>query len=73
MISQRVYGIALGDEDANDADRLRADAMMRLPVAGIRPSGSGADSQRISDPGHSLVEEKHRVGRVQAVGHKGRQ
>lgn len=34
MLSQRVYGIALGYEDANDAERLRSDAMMRLVVAG---------------------------------------
>lgn len=34
MLSQRVYGMALGYEDANDADRLRRDAMMRLVVAG---------------------------------------
>ncbi|HYC56045.1 MAG TPA: IS1380 family transposase [Candidatus Binatia bacterium] len=34
MLTQRVYGIALGYEDANDADRLRGDVMMRLMVAG---------------------------------------
>lgn len=34
MLSQRVFGIALGYEDANDANRLRGDAMMRMLVTG---------------------------------------
>lgn len=51
MLSQRVYGIALGYEDANDADRLRGDAMMRLLVA-----GDAAGKELASQPSLSRFE-----------------
>ena len=51
MLSQRVYGIDLGYEDANDADRLRGDAKMRLLVA-----GDAAGEDMASQPSLSRFE-----------------
>lgn len=63
MLSQRVYGIALGYEDANDADRLRGDAMMRLLVAG---DASGDDLA--SQPSLSRFENAATIGGLYRMG-----
>ena len=57
MLRQRVYGIALGYEDANDADRLRGDAMMRLLV-----TGDAAGEDLASQPSLSRFENAATIG-----------
>ncbi|MFN2374944.1 MAG: IS1380 family transposase [Candidatus Binatia bacterium] len=63
MFSQRVYGIALGYEDANDADRLRRDAMMRLVVA-----GDAAGQELASQPSLSRFENSATIGGLYWMG-----
>lgn len=57
MLSQRVYGLALGYPDTNDADRLRKDAMMRLVV-----SGDAAAEELASQPSLSRFENSATIG-----------
>lgn len=45
LIRQRVYQIAAGYEDCNDADELRKDPMFKATVAGRRPGGRDLASQ----------------------------
>lgn len=63
MFSQRVYGLALGYEDANDADRLRGDAMMRLVVA-----GDAAGEELASQPSLSRFENSTTIGGLYRMG-----
>jgi hypothetical protein len=63
MLRQRVYGIALGYEDANDADRLRLDAMMRLLV-----TGDGAGEDLASQPSLSRFENAATIGSLYGMG-----
>lgn len=51
MLRQRVFSIALGYEDANDAGRLRSDAMLRLLV-----TGDAAGQDLASQPSLSRFE-----------------
>ena len=53
LISQRVYGIALGYEDINDHDRLRHDVVMGVLCEKSDPSGSGRARQR--DQGKAIA------------------
>lgn len=63
MLRQRVFGIALGYEDANDADRVRKDAMMRLVV------GGDADGQVLaSQPSLSRFENSTTIGGLYGMG-----
>jgi hypothetical protein len=63
MLRQRVYGIALGYEDTNDADRLRLDAMMRLLV-----TGDGAGEDLASQPSLSRFENAATIGSLYGMG-----
>ncbi len=49
LVAQRVYGLALGYEDLNDHDQLRADPMMGLLVGKVEPQGT--DRRREQDRG----------------------
>ena len=53
LISQRVYGIALGYEDLNDHDHLRHDVVMGLLCEKTDPSGSNRARQR--DQGKAIA------------------
>jgi hypothetical protein len=53
LISQRVMGLALGYEDLNDHDHLRADQLLALAVGKADPSGQ--DRQRERDQGKPLA------------------
>ncbi len=53
LISQRVYGVALGYEDLNDHDRLRHDVVMGVLCEKSDPSGSGRARQR--DQGKAIA------------------
>lgn len=57
MLSQRIYGLALGYPDTNDADRLRKDAMMRLVV-----SGDASAEDLASQPSLSRFENSTTIG-----------
>lgn len=63
MFTQRVYGLALGYEDTNDADRLRKDAMMRLVVA-----GDAAGEDLASQPSLSRFENSATIGGLYRMG-----
>ena len=65
MFSQRVYGLGLGYEDANDAGRLRKDAMMRLVVA-----GDAAADDLASQPSLSRFENSATIGGLYRMGTK---
>lgn len=45
LLAQRIFGLALGYPDANDAGRMAADPMMRLLIDGGDGSGSSLASQ----------------------------
>ncbi|HYD49659.1 MAG TPA: IS1380 family transposase [Terriglobales bacterium] len=62
MLRQRVFGIALGYEDANDADRMRNDAMMRLVVG-----GDAAGQDLASQPSLSRFENSTTIGSLYAM------
>ena len=53
LISQRVYGIALGYEDLNDHDRLRADPLLAVLCGKTDPSGQDRRCER--DKGKALA------------------
>jgi len=53
LISQRVYGIALGYEDLNDHDSLRHDVMMGVLCEKVDPSGN--DRVRERDQGKAIA------------------
>jgi hypothetical protein len=53
LISQRVYGIALGYEDLNDHDRLRHDVVMGVLCEKSEPSGK--DRVRKRDEGKAIA------------------
>ena len=53
LISQRVYGIALGYEDLNDHDRLRADPLLAVLCGKTDPSGQ--DRRCARDKGKALA------------------
>lgn len=63
MLSQRVYGLALGYPDTNDADRLRKDGMMRLVV-----SGDAAAEELASQPSLSRFENSATIGGLYRMG-----
>ncbi len=46
LVAQRVHGIALGYEDLNDHDALRADSLLALLVGKTDPSGAGRARKR---------------------------
>lgn len=45
LVRQRVYQIAAGYEDCNDADHLRGDPMLKASVSGAKPDGRDLASQ----------------------------
>ena len=53
MVSQRVYGLALGYEDLNDHDQLRRDLLLAL-LAG-KSDVTGQDRRREEDRGNALA------------------
>jgi hypothetical protein len=53
LIAQRVYGLALGYEDLNDHDQLRADPLMAVLANHADPTGDGRLRQR--DKGKALA------------------
>ncbi len=53
LVAQRVYGLALGYEDLNDHDRLRADPMLAIAVGKKDPTGKSRQSER--DRGYALA------------------
>jgi hypothetical protein len=53
LISQRVYGVALGYEDLNDHDRLRHDVVMGVLCEKSDPSGS--ERVRKRDQGKAIA------------------
>ncbi len=63
LVSQRVYGLALGYEDLNDHDTLRSDPMLALMVGDSDPTGG--DRRRKSDRGKALAG-KSTLNRLEA-------
>lgn len=53
LLSQRVYGLALGYEDLNDHDRLRHDPLWALLSGKADPTG--AERHKVSDRGKALA------------------
>jgi hypothetical protein len=53
VLRQRVYGLALGYEDLNDHDRLRADPLLASLCGKADPLGQ--DRSRAQDRGHALA------------------
>jgi hypothetical protein len=53
LVAQRVYGLALGYEDLNDHDQLRADPMMGVLVGKAEPKGT--DRRRVADRGKACA------------------
>ena len=53
MVAQRVYGLALGYEDLNDHDRLRADPLLAVLAGSEDPGGSERRNER--DRGKALA------------------
>jgi len=53
LVSQRVYGLALGYDDLNDHDRLRCDPMLALAVG--KGGITGNDRVRERDRGNALA------------------
>jgi Transposase DDE domain group 1 len=49
LVGQRVYGLALGYEDLNDHDQLRADPMLAVLIGKAEPKGT--DRRRVPDRG----------------------
>jgi Transposase DDE domain group 1 len=65
LISQRVYGIALGYEDLNDHDRLRHDVVMGVLCEKSNPSGT--DRARKRDQGKAIAG-KSTLNRLELTG-----
>lgn len=55
LVSQRVYGLALGYEDLNDHDELRHDPLLAVLVEKADPTGQSRVRQR--DRGHALASK----------------
>jgi hypothetical protein len=53
LLSQRIFGIALGYEDLNDHDDLRADALLATLVGKVDPTGQQRSRER--DKGYPLA------------------
>ena len=53
LLAQRLYGLALGYEDLNDHDALRADSLLALLVG--KADLTGAQRSRIRDRGYALA------------------
>jgi hypothetical protein len=53
LLSQRIFGIALGYEDVNDHDDLRGDALLATLVGKVDPTGEGRARKR--DKGYPLA------------------
>jgi len=53
LVSQRVFGLALGYEDLNDHDNLRHDPLLAVLVGKADPTGQ--DRRRLEDRGKSLA------------------
>lgn len=53
LLGQRIYGLALGYEDLNDHDELRADSLLALLVG--KADLTGADRSRVRDRGYPLA------------------
>ncbi|MCC5886790.1 MAG: IS1380 family transposase, partial [Gammaproteobacteria bacterium] len=53
LVSQRVYGLALGYEDLNDHDALRADSLLAMLVG--KSDLTGSQRVREQDKGHPLA------------------
>ena len=53
LVSQRIYGVALGYEDLNDHDQLRRSSLMALLVG--KPDITGGDRRRERDQGSPLA------------------
>jgi hypothetical protein len=49
LVAQRLYGLALGYEDLNDHDQLRADPLLAVLVGKTEPKGT--DRRRVQDQG----------------------
>jgi len=49
LLGQRLYGLALGYEDLNDHDQLRADPMLAVLIGKAEPKGT--DRRRVQDQG----------------------
>jgi hypothetical protein len=49
LIAQRLYGLALGYEDLNDHDQLRADPLLAVLIGKAEPKGG--DRRRVQDQG----------------------
>jgi len=57
LIAQRVYALALGYEDLNDHDRLRADSVLALLVG--KRDLTGQSRHRDRDRGYPLAGAEH--------------
>ena len=55
LVSQRVFGIALGYEDLNDHDDLSRDQLLAIMVG--KPDATGKYRQLQRDKGHPLAEK----------------
>ena len=53
LLAQRLYGLALGYEDLNDHDALRADSLLALLVG--KADLTGAQRSRVRDRGYALA------------------
>ena len=53
LVSQRVFGLALGDEDLNDHDHLASDKMLAVAVGKTDPTGMDHKSEK--DQGKPLA------------------
>ena len=53
LVAQRIYGLALGYEDLNDHDQLRADPLMGVLVGKAEPKGT--DRRRKQDEGKACA------------------
>ena len=53
LLKQRVFGLALGDEDVNDHDKLRVDPLLALLCG--RADVTGADRRSVADKGKPLA------------------
>ena len=65
LVSQRVYGLALGYEDLNDHDDLRHDPLMAILVGKEDPTGQ--DRERERDKGKALAG-KSTLNRLELTG-----
>ncbi len=68
LVSQRVYGIALGYEDLNDHGELRGDAVLSLPVGKRDVTGEKRIRERERDRGYAPHRLSSIVGRRESKG-----